>query len=143
MSRNSSQQGDKVYQMFNVSNENGSNLVGSPSIIARSQEQQQEEEEEEEKFETPRNNIIRIPSSQPIPFAFWSEGMSLDTINREENITNELFNKIEQLICDYMQPSQRHYLHCRILRWCLEEDQSRMFSAVIVINPPSYHPHYA
>ncbi|CAF4779194.1 unnamed protein product, partial [Rotaria sp. Silwood2] len=55
----------------------------------------------------------------------------------EDELTDELFEKIEQLICDYMRQPHRDRLHCRVLRWGIQEDLSRLFSAVIVINPPT------
>ncbi|CAF2925983.1 unnamed protein product [Rotaria sp. Silwood2] len=55
----------------------------------------------------------------------------------EDELADELFEKIQQLICDYMRQPHRDYLHCRVLRWSIQEDLSRLYSAVIVINPPA------
>ncbi|CAF3766932.1 unnamed protein product [Rotaria magnacalcarata] len=84
-----------------------------------------------------RNHTVRMASSQPVPFAFWANGMSQASIDSEENATEELFDKIEQLICEYMQEPHRHYLHCRVLRWCVDDNPSSLFTSVIVINPPT------
>ncbi|CAF4867874.1 unnamed protein product, partial [Rotaria magnacalcarata] len=48
-----------------------------------------------------------MASSQPVSFAFWANGMSQASIDSEENATEELFDKIEQLICEYMQEPHR------------------------------------
>lgn len=50
---------------------------------------------------------------------------------------DQLFDKIEDIISDYMLESSRHYLQCRVLRWSPDDDLSRVFTAVVVINPPT------
>jgi hypothetical protein len=44
---------------------------------------------------------------------------------------------IVDLICEYMRELHRHYFDYRILRWNMAEDPSRVFNAVIIINPPN------
>jgi hypothetical protein len=50
---------------------------------------------------------------------------------------DELFDKIEDMICEYMRDSRRHYLQHRVLQWYLDNDPLHQFSAVVVINPPT------
>lgn len=96
------------------------------------------QQHEQQNLGTPRNNMIRVVSSQPVvPFASWASTMSQRSITIEENTADVMFDQVEQLICDYMRQPQRHYLHCRVLRWSLEENRSRIYSAVVVINPPT------
>lgn len=90
-----------------------------------------------------QNNLDHLVTTpQAVPFANWTTNLSQRSITTEENRTDELFDKIERLIHDYMQQSRRHHLHCRVLRWNTEENPSRLFSAVIVINPPTEIPEY-
>ncbi|CAF1316606.1 unnamed protein product [Adineta steineri] len=62
---------------------------------------------------------------------------SMETRSSQEKNADELYDKIEDMICEYMRESHRHYLDCRVLRWHLDDDTSQQFSAVIVINPPT------
>jgi hypothetical protein len=80
------------------------------------------------------NNNIEVPSSQATSLA--SSGSSIGSTSSNVRTEDGLFDKIEDMISDYMCESKRHYLHCRVLRWTLEDDPSCQFSAVIVINPP-------
>jgi hypothetical protein len=55
----------------------------------------------------------------------------------EEMVADELFDNIEALICDYMREPHRHRSHHRTLQWSLEDNSSRLFTAVVVINAPT------
>jgi len=86
------------------------------------------------------NNNSEVTSSQSTSFTSSSSGSSMTSIEStspQVKTEDELFDKIEDIMCEYMRESDRHYLHCRVLRWCLEDDLSRQFSAVVVINPPA------
>lgn len=86
----------------------------------------------------PNNDIIQDIILQPISTRCSTPNLlSLTTGTTEEDITNELFSKIQRLINDYMTQPHHHYLHCRVLRWITQGTPSRFFSAVIVINPPT------
>ena len=83
-------------------------------------------------------NNMEVISSQPLSLSSWGSSISSQSSrSSEDKSMDELFDKIEDMICDYMRESKRHYLHCRVLRWSLDDDLSRQFSAVVVINPPT------
>ncbi len=85
-------------------------------------------------------SIIMGKSSASQPTSLLSSGSSSSIGSTSSVIRREdkLFDQIEDLICEYMRESDRHYLHCRVLRWGLDDQDlpRRQFSAVIVINPP-------
>ena len=60
----------------------------------------------------------------------------VDARSEEERAADGLFDQIEDLICEFMRHSRRHYLHCRVLRWSLDDEIRQQFTAVVVINPP-------
>ena len=84
-----------------------------------------------------QNSGIHLVSSQSVYSVTSASNQSDISTNTEETTTDELFDKIEHLIRDYMQRPLRFYLHCRILRWTTEQYPSRRFSAIVVINPPT------
>jgi len=87
------------------------------------------------------NNNIEVISSQPMSLTPSSpsslSSISIGSTSSQVRTEDELFDKIEDMMCEYMRVSTRHYLHCRVLRWYLEDDLSHQFSAVVVINPPT------
>ncbi|CAF1385323.1 unnamed protein product [Adineta steineri] len=80
---------------------------------------------------------IDMNPSPSTSVASWQSCTSTETRSSQEKCADELYDQIEDLICEYMRECQRHYLHCRVLRWHLEDDTSKQFSAVIIINPPA------
>ena len=83
-----------------------------------------------------KGNIGRTLSTL-VSFPSWSSSSSVDSRTAEEKATDGLFDKIEDLIGDYMREPQRHHFDCRILRCNTGEAPPRFFNAVVVINPPS------
>ena len=83
------------------------------------------------------SNNVGVILSQPLSLASSQSSISTAAANSQVKTEDELFDKIEDILCDYMRQPDRHYLHCRVLRWGLEEDQSRLFTAVVIINPPT------
>ena len=81
---------------------------------------------------------VSLGSSQSVSLTSSGSLTSMESTSSQTKTEDEIFDKIEDMICDYMREPNRHYLHCRVLRWRLENDLSRQFSAVIVINPPTY-----
>ena len=79
------------------------------------------------------NNLVT--QSSVVPGA-WTPAMSVQSLAAEDESTNVLFDHIEELLCEYMRQPQHHFLHCRVLQWSPIDDQSRLFTTVIVINPP-------
>ncbi|CAF3050437.1 unnamed protein product [Rotaria sp. Silwood2] len=77
------------------------------------------------------------PLTPPLTNENSHQQQMIHTHQTEDELTDELFEKIEQLICDHMRQPHRNYLHCRVLRRDIEEDLSRLYSAVVVINPPT------
>jgi hypothetical protein len=61
-----------------------------------------------------------------------SIGSTSSAVRKEDKV----FDQIEDIISDYMRDSDRHFLQCRVLRWYMDEDRSRQFTAIVVINPP-------
>lgn len=49
---------------------------------------------------------------------------------------DKIFDRIEDILAEYMHDSSRHYLHFRLLRWTDSEDFAKIFTAVVLINPP-------
>jgi hypothetical protein len=114
----------------------GSNNVWNPltppltGVQNNSQQQQQQ-------MAIHSNNSSQLISSPSVSLASWSSSTSIGSTSPEVRVEDKLFDKIEDMIRDYMRESNRHYLHCRVFRWSLDEDLSRQFSAVVVINPPT------
>jgi hypothetical protein len=92
----------------------------------------------------PRNNTQRqsvhaeTRLSQATSLASTGSSSSIGSTSSDVRIEDKLFDTIEDMIRDYMRDSDRHYLQCRVLRWHLDDDQSPLFSAVVVINPPIF-----
>jgi len=107
----------------------------APQINSQQQQQQQMP------IHANNNNNIEVISSQSMSLtscsSLGSSMTSIESTSPEVKTEDEFFDKIEDMLCDYMRESNRHYLHCRVLRWTLEDDLSRQFSAVVVINPPT------
>ena len=76
------------------------------------------------------NDIAQHNSTQPQPIL-------IPAPISEEMVADELFDSIEALICDYMREPHRHHSHYRNLQWSLEDNSSRLFTAVVVINAPT------
>ena len=120
-------------------NPNGSGHVWSsltPPLTAPMNNEQQQQQQLA--IHVDNNNNMEVISSQSVSFS--SSGSSISSQSSrssEEKSMDKLFDKIEDMICDYMREPKRHYLHCRVLRWRLDDDLSRQFSAVVVINPPT------
>lgn len=83
------------------------------------------------------NNNSRSISSQSMSLTSSLSSASMDSTSSEVKTQDKLFDQIEDMMCEYMREPSRHYLHCRVLRWCLDDDLSQQFSAVVVINPPT------
>ncbi len=87
------------------------------------------------------NNNVEVISSQPMSLTPSSpsslSSISIGSTSSQVRTEDKLFDKIEDMMCEYMREPTRHYLHCRVLRWYLEDDLSHQFSAVVVINPPT------
>ena len=121
-------------------NPNGPGHVWSsftPPLTDPINNQQQTQQQQVAIHTSSPNNVVVI-SSQPLSLPSWGSSISSQSSrSSQEKSIDELFDKIEDMICDYMRDSTRHYLHCRVLRWSLEDDLTRQFSAVVVINPPA------
>jgi hypothetical protein len=110
---------------------NSQSLPSKPQINSQQQQQQS--------VSTNNNNNendMEVISSQSVSLTSSESSNSMESTSSQVKTEDELFDKIEDMICEYMRESNRHYLHCRVLRWSLDEDLSCQFSAVIVINPP-------
>ena len=81
--------------------------------------------------------IIDMAASQPVSLSSWNSTTSVDSRTTQERATDELFDKIEDLISEYLRDPQRHHFDYRVIRCSLGGDPQRLFHAVVVINPPS------
>ncbi len=117
----------------------GSNLVWNshtppltPQLIIQQQQQQQP-------VHANKNNDMEVISSQStlLISSGTSSSSSTESTSPEVKTEDELFDKIEDMICDYMRQPSRHYLHCRVLHCYLDDNLSSQFNAIIIINPPS------
>jgi hypothetical protein len=120
-------------------NPNGPGHVWSsltPPLTAPIINQQQQQQQHQVTIHASSPNNMAVISSQPM--SSWGSSItSHSSRSSQEKSIDDLFDKIEDMICDYMRDSKRHYLHCRVLRWSIEDDLTRQFSAVVVINPPT------
>ena len=66
--------------------------------------------------------------------------ISFGSTSPEDRRADKVFDKIEDLLCEMMRDPVQHHLHCRVLRWGLEEDPSKVFTAVVIVNPPTNNP---
>lgn len=107
----------------------------TPPLTAPNNNQQQQQPNQANNNNN--NHNIGVILSQPLSLASSQSSISIQSTNSQVKIDDKLFDKIEDILCDYMREPDRHYLHCRVLRWTLEEDQSRLFTAVVIINPPT------
>jgi hypothetical protein len=115
---------------FSHGSENVQNSLTPPmTVITNSQQHQQQ-------LPIHTNGNNEVVSSQSVSLNSSLSSVSMESTSAEVKDADELFDKIEDMICDYMREGNRHYLHCRVLRWSLENDTTRQFSAVVVINPP-------
>ena len=105
----------------------------TPSLTAQLNNQQQQANQASNN----NSNNVAVILSQPLSLVSSQSSISTASTNSQVKTEDELFDKIEDILCDYMRQPDRHYLHCRVLRWGLEEDQSRLFTAVVIINPPT------
>jgi hypothetical protein len=82
------------------------------------------------------NGSMEVLSSNPMSFSSSGSSISIDSTSPEERAADQVFDKIEDLLCEFSREPSRHHLHCRVLRWSLDDDLSRIFTAVVVINAP-------
>ena len=61
---------------------------------------------------------------------------SVDSRTAEEKSEDAFYDKLENLMCDFMSDSSRHRLHCRFLQWPMPGDSTRVLDAIVVIHPP-------
>lgn len=61
---------------------------------------------------------------------------SVDSRTAEEKSEDAFFDKLEDLMADFMSDATQHRLHCRFLQWPMPGDPTRVMDAVIVIHPP-------
>jgi hypothetical protein len=111
----------------------------TPPLTTQINNQQQQQPQQQQQLGiNANNNNMEVISSQPLSLPSWGSSISSQSSrNSEDKSMDELFDKIEDMICDYMRDTNRHFLHCRVLRWNLDDYPSRRFSAVVVINPPT------
>ena len=55
----------------------------------------------------------------------------------EKQAEDELFQRIERLIRDFLNRPNRRYPYHRVLNWTLEDDPTVSYSVVVTINAPS------
>ena len=61
---------------------------------------------------------------------------SVDSRTAEEKSEDAFYDKLENLMCDFMSDSSRHHVHCRFLQWPMPGDPTRVMDAIVVIHPP-------
>jgi len=131
----------------------GSNLVWNshtppftPQLIIQQQQQQelqqqqqQQQEQQQQSVHANNNNDMEAMSSQStlLISSGTSSSTSTQSTSPQVKTEDELFDQIEDMICDYMRQPSRHYLHCRVLHCYLDDNSSSQFNAIIIINPPS------
>jgi hypothetical protein len=132
MAQHNSQQNDNAYASLLVWN-----TLTPPLTASQINSQQQQQMP----IHANNNNNIEVISSQPMSLMSSSlsstSSLSIGSTSSQVRTEDQLFDKIEDMMCEYMREPTRHYLHCRVLRWYLENDVSHQFSAVVVINPPT------
>ena len=55
----------------------------------------------------------------------------------ERQAEDELFQRIERLIRDFLSRPNRRYPYHRIMEWTLPDDPTLHYCAVVIINPPA------
>ena len=83
------------------------------------------------------NIIVRAVSSQPSSLASSGSSSSMQSRSPEVKDADELFDRIEDMICEYMRDPSRNHFDSRVLGWYLDDNESRLFSVVILIKPPT------
>ena len=63
--------------------------------------------------------------------------ISIGSTSPEDRRADVVFDKIEDLLCEFMRDPVQQRLHCRVLRWSLEEDPLKVFTGVVFVNPPT------
>ena len=61
---------------------------------------------------------------------------SVDSRTADEKSEDAFYDKLEDLICDFMSDPSRHHVHCRFLQWSMPGDPTRVMDAMVVIHPP-------
>ena len=129
MAHHNSQQNNNTYGPGHVWNSL------TPQLPPQINNQQQQQD-----IHATNTKNIGVISSQPISLASSvSSTSSIGSTSSQVRTEDKLFDQIEDMIRDYMRDPNRHYIHCRVLQWTLDDDDdlSEKFSAVIVINPPT------
>ena len=117
----------------NVTVQDWASLTASLTVPVNSQSQQVTTHAQND---NKNDHTIQGSSSQPISLKSWDSSTSFGSTSSDVKRADVVFDKIEDLLYDFMRDSSQHYLHCRVLRWSYEEDPSRIFNAVVVVNPP-------
>jgi len=102
----------------------------TPPSSANNDEHIQEKEDEPSNHNETMSMIHSGLSTFSLPSS--ASGSTCSQTRQEDKI----FDQIEDMLCEYMRDPLRHYLQFRILRWAHEGDPSKVFTAIVVINPP-------
>ena len=80
---------------------------------------------------------VPIATSTPRLVATPPQPILVPYTRSEKQAEDELFQRIERLIRDFLNRPNRRYPYHRILEWTLDEEPTLSYSADITINPPS------
>lgn len=86
------------------------------------------------------NSQRSTSSAQTHPLTAWNSCGSFGSTAPEERRADKVFDQIEDMLREMMRDHEQHRLHCRVLQWNLEEEPTKVFNAVVVVNPPTSQP---
>ena len=108
----------------------------SPADPQQQQQQQQQQA---------TGSDVVVPSPSPVPIATSTprtpgtppRPILVPYTRSEKHAEDELFQRIERLIRDFLnRPNRRSHYH-RIMEWTLAEEPTLSYSAVVIVNQPS------
>ena len=80
---------------------------------------------------------VLIATSTPRTAATPPQPILAPYTRSEKQAEDELFQRIERLIRDFLDRPNRRYPYHRIMEWTMGDEPTLNYSAVVVINPPS------
>ncbi len=94
----------------------------------------------EEHTEEEMTNILPqdwLPAAASTPLSTGSIDTAAAAVRSEKEIENDLFNNIEQLVCEFVNRPNRQYPYYRIMRWTIGEHPKIEHLVTVIINRPT------
>ena len=107
------------------------------SFASPSDPQQQQEQSTGSGIMLTSPSPVPIATSTPRTASTPPQPILMPYTRSERQAEDELFQRIERLIRDFLSRPNRRYPYHRIMEWTLPDDPALNYCAVVIINPPS------